>query len=262
MSGTVRSASAVTLSVWKALFLREAVSRISSGRAAWAWLLFEPVVHVAFILVLFTLVRMRVVPGAEAAVWLLVGLSSFFTARNIYSRGMEAINANEALFAYRQVIPVDAVLVRAALEAFLGVIVAMLLLVGAGLFGFQVVPHDPLGALAGFAGLCLCGLGLGLILSVASELVPELGKVARLLFTPLYFLSGVMFPVSLVPPQYREILFYNPFAHGLELARGAFFPLYHAAPEASFGYLYGFALTTIFLGLSLQVRYAVRLRAQ
>lgn len=262
MTTSLRSPSAVTLSVWKALFLREAVSRISSGRAAWVWMLLEPVVHVFFTLLLFVLVRMRVVPGVEAAPWLLVGLASFFTARNIYSRGMEAINANQALFAYRQIVPVDAVLVRAALEGFLGIIVFVILLLGAALVGFQVVPHDPLGALAGFVGVCLCGLGLGMMLSVASELVPELGKLARLLFTPLYFLSGVIFPVVLIPPQYREWVFYNPFAQGLELLRGAYFPLYHAAPEASFVYLYGAAFVTIFLGLALQVRYSVRLRAE
>lgn len=225
-------------------------------------MLLEPIVHVAFTLLLFTLVRMRVVPGAEPAPWLLVGLASFFTARDIYSRGMEAINANRALFAYRQIVPVDAVLVRAALEGFLGIIVFVLLLLGAGLVGFQVMPHDPLAALAAFVSLCLCGLGLGLILSVASELVPELAKVARLLFTPLYFLSGVIFPVILIPPQYRDWVFYNPFAQGLELLRGAYFPLYHAAPEASFGYVYSAALITIFLGLALQVRFAVRLRAE
>jgi len=33
----------VTFSVWKAMFLREAVARLSAGRAAWLWLLLEPV---------------------------------------------------------------------------------------------------------------------------------------------------------------------------------------------------------------------------
>ncbi len=262
MAGYARSTTSVALSVWKALFLREAVSRVSAGRAAWVWMLLEPIVHVVFLMLLFTLVRLRVITGAETAIWLLVGLTSFFTARNIYTRGMEALNANQALFAYRQVLPVDTVLVRGALEAFLGVIVALLLLAGAGLFGFQVIPHDPLAVLAGLAGMCLCGLGLGLILSVASDLVPELGRIAQLLFTPLYFLSGVIFPLTVVPVQYREWLFYNPFSHGLELLRGGFFPLYPVAPEANFAYLFGFAVAVVFLGLAMHVRYADRLRAK
>lgn len=225
-------------------------------------MLLEPVVHVVFIMALFTLVRMRVVPGAEVATWLLLGLVSFFTARDTATRSMAAINANKALFAYRQVLPVDAVLTRSALEGFLGLIVALLLLTGSGLVGFAVIPHDALRVLLAFAGLWLCGLGLGLSLSVASELVPELGKLAKMMFMPLYFLSGVMLPLAHVPQPYRDWLFYNPFAHGVELVRGGFFPHYHLASEASLSYLYGFALVTVFFGLAFQVRFATRLTAQ
>ena len=48
---------------------------------------------------------------------------------------------------------------------------AILLLAGAGLFGYPVLPFDPLPALVAYAGVLLCGLGLGLILSVVVEFV-------------------------------------------------------------------------------------------
>ncbi len=262
MAATSRPSVSVAYSVGKALFLREAVSRLAAGRAAWLWMLLEPIVHIAFIMALFTFVRARVVPGAEFALWLLTGLVTFFTARDAATRSMEAIKANKALFAYRQVLPVDTVLTRSIVEGFLGLIVALLLLVGSGLMGFEVIPHDTLGVLLAFAGMWLCGLGLGLNLSVAAELVPELGKLAKMMFLPLYFISGVMFPLVQVPQQYRGWLFHNPFAHGIELVRSGFFPLYHIAPEANLGYLYGFALVTVFLGLALHVRFSSRLMAQ
>lgn len=262
MAEISRSSLSVTLSVWKALFLREAISRITAARAAWAWMLFEPVMHIGFMLLLYSTLRMRAVSGAETVVWLFVGLTSFFTARNIYQLGMAAISANQALFGYRQVLPVDTVLVRAALEAFLGLIIAVILAAAIALFGRDVLPHEPLLALASYVGLLLCGLGLGLVLSAACELVSELGNVADMLFTPLYFLSGVIFPLTAIPPQYREWVFYNPFAHGIELLRSGFFPLYHAAPEANLAFLFGFALVSIAFGLALQVRFALQLRAK
>lgn len=257
-----RSSLSVTLSVWKALFLREAISRITAARAAWAWMLFEPIMHIGFMLILFTMVKMRVVSGADTVVWLFVGLTSFFTARNIYQRAMGAISANQALFGYRQVLPVDTVLVRAALETFLGLIIAVILAAAIALFGRNVLPHDPLLVIASFTGLLLCGLGLGLVLSVACEMISELGNIADMLFTPLYFLSGVIFPLTAIPPQYREWVFYNPFAHGIELLRSGFFPQYHAAPEANLGFLFAFALVSIAFGLALQVRFALPLRAK
>ncbi|MFT4241144.1 MAG: ABC transporter permease [Acidovorax sp.] len=262
MSASPRTSFAITRSVCNALFLREAVARLSASRGAWAWIVLEPVLHVLFMLFIFTVLRARTIAGADATFWLLVGMVSFFTAQNVFQRSMGAIDANAALFAYRQVRPVDTVFVRFGLEVLLGLTVAAVLLLLAGLLGHASAPSDPLGALAAYVGLMLCGLGLGLILSAAGQLVQEVNNVASFLFRPLYFLSGVIFPLAVVPVQYRGWVFLNPFAHGLELLRASFFPIYHEAPEANFGYLYVFAVGSIFLGLALHVRFAERLRAQ
>src|SRR3990167_3285203 len=109
----------ITLSVWEALFLRETVSRLSAGRAAWLWLLMEPVFHIVFLMFIFAIIRMEVVGGVDTAVWLMVGLLAFFMFKRTALQAQNAIDANQALFAYRQVKPVDTVLVRAALEGFL-----------------------------------------------------------------------------------------------------------------------------------------------
>lgn len=255
----VRSAASVTYAVWRALFLREAVFRLSGQRIAWLWLLLEPVFHIAFIMLFFELVRMTTIPGADPAMFVMTGLLGFFMARNTALRSMEAINANAALFAYRQVKPVDTVLVRAALEGFINLVVALIVLAGAGLLGMDLTINDPLEVVVAFAGLWLCGLGLGLMLAVANQLLAELANVVKLLFLPLYFVSGVMFPVLIVPQPYREWLFLNPFLHGIEALRGGFFPHYYVVPETSLSFLYGFALVTIFLGLALHVRYARKL---
>jgi capsular polysaccharide transport system permease protein len=48
----VRSPGQVTWSVWKALFLRESLTRLTAGRAAWLWLLIEPISHVVILVCL------------------------------------------------------------------------------------------------------------------------------------------------------------------------------------------------------------------
>jgi capsular polysaccharide transport system permease protein len=112
------------------------------------------------------------------------------------------------------------------------------------------------------SALWLSGLGLGLMMSVANELVPEIGKITDMLFRPLYFLSGIMYPVSAIPPGYRDWLLVNPFVHGIETLRAGFFPQYHAVDGVSLSYLLGFALVTLCLGLALHVRFGGRLVAQ
>lgn len=258
----MRSSASITWAVWKALFLREAVARLSAGRAAWLWILLEPLVHLIFLNVLFGFILQQVVSGIDGGLFITTGLLGFFMAQNTALRCKDAIDANTALFAYRQVLAVDTVLVRAALEAVLVLLSALVLLLGLGLLDYKIVPQDFLLVMVSFEALWLAGLGLGLILSVAAELIPEAGKVAGMMFRPLYFLSGVMYPLSAIPPAYRDWLLLNPLVHGIESLRIGFFPQYHAIAGVSLAYLLGFALATVCLGLALHVRFAARLVTQ
>jgi capsular polysaccharide transport system permease protein len=259
---SARSSTIITVAVWKALFLREVLARILSGRAAWFWLLAEPVFNVAYLLVIFTVISVRTVGGIDTTIWLMVGMLAFFMFRRTATQVQNGISANQALFTYRQVKPIDTLLVRGALEAFLMIIVTVILLSGAALLGHSVLPADPLAVLEAFLGLWLIGVGFGLIASVAIQLVPELGQIIGLIMMPLYILSGVMLPIASVPQPYRDWLLLNPVAHGLEAARLGFAPYYHAVPELSIAYIYQFALVSIFLGLALQRRFALKLVTQ
>jgi capsular polysaccharide transport system permease protein len=262
LAHAARSSTVITLSVWKALFLREVLARISSGRAAWFWLLAEPVFNVAYMLVIFTVIRVTNIGGIDTTVWLIVGMLAFFMFRRTAMQVMNGISANQALFTYRQVKPIDTLLVRGALEAFLMIIITVILLSGAALLGHSVLPADPLAVLEAFLGLWLIGVGFGLVASVATQLVPELGQVVGLIMMPLYMLSGAIFPIASIPQPYRDWLLLNPVAHGLEAARLGFAPYYHAVPELSISYIYQFALVSIFLGLALQRRFALKLVTQ
>lgn len=258
----VRSPLAITASVWKALFLREALSRLFSRRAMWFWLLAEPIFHVTYLVVLLAVISLRHIGGVDVALWVMVGLLAFFMFRRTASQVSRAIGANQALFTYRQVKPIDALLVRGLLEGFLMTIIITVLLACAALAGHSVLPADPLAVFEAFFGLWLVGMGFGLVTSVASELVPEFDRVLNMVMMPLYVVSGVMFPLASIPQPYRDWLLLNPVAHGLEAARLGFAPSYHAVPGLSISYLYGFALVSIFLGLALQRRFAARLVTQ
>jgi capsular polysaccharide transport system permease protein len=261
-ASTPRSELSVATSVWKALLLREASTRLLSLRAGWLWLLAEPAVHVIVLMLIFGVVRRRYVAGANVEMFVLTGVLSFFLVRNVARKGAEAINANTALFSYRQVRPVDTVLVRSVLEACLMAMVAMLLLIACAFVGIPVLPHDPLRVLIASWLLWVLGTGLALCLSVAGTLIPEIGRVAALAFTPLYFVSAVMFPVEAVPPQARPYLLFNPVVHGVEAIRSGFFANYHSDSRISLFYLLFCAVVSVFSGLALHARYARRLISQ
>lgn len=255
----MRSSISITWVVWKALFLREAVARISAGRAAWVWILAEPVVHLIFLNVIFGAILQRMTGGIEAGPFITTGILGFLMCSHTAMKSKEAIKANNALFTYRQVRPVDTVLVRAALEAMLVLVSGLFLLAGLSLCGIDIMPQDPLRVIGAVIALWFLGVGLGLMLSVAGELIPELGKVVDMLFRPLYLLSGIMYPVTAVPVAYQGWILANPLIHGIESMRLGFFAQYHTAEGVSVSYLAGFALMTLLMGLALHVRFGVKL---
>lgn len=259
MSAVRRTPAQITFSTWKALFLRISVARLSTSRLAWFWLLFEPVAFTVLLMLVFTFMRVRHIGGISTAVWIMAGILAFLMFRRTASQAMMALASSKPLFTYPQIRPLDPVVVNGALEGFLMVLVAIVLLAGASLFDYDVVPQDPLAVLEALFGLWLLGLGYGLAGSALREVFQPASVFLSFLLRPLYFLSGVLFPVLALPYPYRDWLLLNPLVHGLEAARRGFASYYHVPPEISVAYLYGWAVIVVFLGLALHVRYRHRL---
>lgn len=246
-------------SVLSALFLREALARLFSSRGAWAWLLLEPVFHIAYLVIIFTVIRLRHVSGFDTELWIVVGLLAYFTFERVTTQTTNAIKANKPLFSYRQVQPIDTMFVRALLEVLLLSVVGMVVLSVAAMLGHDVLPNAPFEFVVAFFGLWLLALGWGMVRAVLHDLVPELQTVLDFFMKPMYIASGVLVPLAVIPLPYRDWLLYNPVAQGIEAARAAFSATYHPVPGLSVSYLFEFALILFFSGLLLMRRFAVRL---
>jgi len=255
----IRNPLSVSFAVWRAIFLREALDRLFDMRFAWFWLLAEPVLHMGFIAFIFSVIRMRTVGNADVVVWIIVGMLAFFLFRRTAVQVTHAVDSNRPLFTYRQVKPFDPAIARAVLEAFVMAIISLLILGFVSLLGHETFPADALLVMEAVIGIWLFGVGYGLIASVLMALVSEMEHVLKILMMPLYMVSGVILPMVNIPLPFREILMINPIAHGLELVRMGFFPYYHTVPGLSLSYLYGWGITSVFLGLAMYRRFAMQL---
>jgi len=193
---------------------------------------------------------------------MIAGMMGFFLIREGMMRGLGAVDANQALFAYRQVQPSDPVFVRTFLEGMLRSFIFLLFILGAWLLGIDMVPDNAILAISIWLSLWCLGLGFGLITSVAGTLVPEVGKLIRMLSLPLMILSGVIFPLNSLPHWLLEYLMYNPIVHGLETLRLGFFEGYQVVHGTSMNYFWMFTFTTLAIGLLMHVRFKERLIAK
>lgn len=235
-----------------ALVLREVRGRIGINRLGAFWFVFEPILHVLALMAMYTLLRGRDVEGMDFPVFLVTGIVLFMMFRNIATKGMEAINANKSLFAYRQISGFDTVVARMIVEFSLMLLVYIVLILGLGLWGNYDIrmsaPLEWMGVLA--IGVSL-SFGLALILCVIGQALPEIKSGISLAFMPLYLMSGVIIPVWLTPPHLLDWMMWNPYLHIVEYLRMSVFEHYPRTQGISL--LYGFKVTiaVIFVGVTL-----------
>lgn len=215
-----RSSWAVWKSVIFALILRELRARFRSGRWGWFWFLFEPLAYLGLMLVIFTAIRGRHLPGVEYPILLLVGVVFFVLFKNISLRGMDAVDANRALFAYRQIKPIDTIISRAFLEAVVRLSVyTVLIAVLYTWFGFHIYFRFPLRWMAAFGSGLALSFGLALIFTVLIDKWDELRIFIRMAYMPMYFMTGIIIPVWAIPQHLHKFLLWNPYLHIIEELR-------------------------------------------
>lgn len=232
----MRTALEIHKTVIFAFFIRELRTRFGSGRLGYFWMLLSPLLQITLLSVLFGALGRHAMPGIEFPLFLITGMFAFHFFRHVSERSASSIDSNRALLAYRYVQPLDNIWARALLELLLFMIGFVGFLAGCAWLGYQVMPARPLEVIIAYSLLFTFSVGFGMITGVVSGLYPEMGKLLPLTNRPLIFISGVFFPLSVVPPQYREWLLWNPILHALELAREAYFPAFKPA-GASWGYL-------------------------
>jgi capsular polysaccharide transport system permease protein len=258
-----RTSWQITRSVWYALFMREAVSRTMADQFAWFWMIAEPMLMVALMVAIraFAAGGLHLTAGADFIGWSVIGLLSFFIYRECAIRSIGAIEANQGLFTYRQVLPVDTVLVRCFLEGVLKSFILLLFISIGAFLQLDIIPDDPLGVIFDWCGLWVLGTGSGLTLAALSSLVPDIGRIMRIATLPLLLISGTLMPLNFFPHSVLEYLLWNPILHGIEEMRGSFYSGYEIVDGVSSFYLWLCAIVSVVIGLGLNIFFAEKLKA-
>jgi capsular polysaccharide transport system permease protein len=174
---------------------------------------------------------------------------------------MDGIDANRGLFSYRQVKPLDVLASRAGVETLMNLVVYLVCLGFLGWLGYHVLPAQPLQALGVNLLVIFFGTAYGIFCAVISHERQRLRSLLRMLMLPLYFASGVIFPVGELPREYLDVLLWNPLLHLVELSRGAFMAGYTPPEGVNVLYPLLFALVTAALAMALYHTNRLRLIA-
>lgn len=206
-----------------ALVLREMLTRYGRKNIGFFWLFIEPMIFTVAIAGLWTLVRAHTVSSLPIIAFAVTGYSSVLLWRNMPSRCMHAIEANQSLMYHRQVKLFDIYISRLLLES-AGVtlsFVALTLVFMA--LGLMAEPENALQVLFAWLLLTWFGMSLALTIGPLGERYPIVEKIWFPASYILFPLSGAAFILDSVPPGVRELLLYFPMVHGVEMLREGYF---------------------------------------
>ena len=262
MSSGTRTSFQVQRDVVYALLLREMASRFGKSRVGFLWVLMEPIAHLVFPIAMFGFMMERTIPGVEYPVFLTYGFLPFLLFKTICLQTMDGTRANRGLLSYRQVLLMDVFVAKALTHCAVSALVFGAVLGGLALLGFDVLPQLPIELFGVLALTVALAFGLGMLFAALGSVSPDLKSILRLIFIPLYFLSGILFPITRFPADWLPWLALNPVLHLVELSRHAALPDYVLAPELGIGNPFALAIAGVFMGLALyRLRWLSRVTA-
>jgi len=231
-----------------ALIYRELKTRVSEVRFGVVGVFIEPLGVMAVFLLIFSVIRGDRGP-LDIALFLAAGIVLYTLFNEVAVRALNAMRANEALFFYRPVKPIDAVIARGLVESALFAIVYTV--ISAFIFAFRekwILYDFPLLVIS-YVLLALTAFGIGLLLMVAGHRYSSLVQIVPMAIRPLWFISGVFFSVVSLPQWIRPWLTWNPILQAIELSRHAFSEDYLLDKSISLPYLLACAGVSCCLGL-------------
>ncbi len=247
------------MAVVYALSFRELRTRLGGYRLGYLWILAEPVMHVVIFSVSMGMHARQFLPGIDFPMFILIGILPYDLFSKVFGSSLGAVEANQGLYVYKQVKPLDVVLTRWLVEVGIHGAALVVLLAGMAMLGYGgILPDDPLGVVAVFALLAVFALGCGLVGATLTEVFPESRKFLPYLTRPLFFISGIFFSLSMIPEEYRPYLDWNPLLHYLDLVRSCWFSEFPHG-YASWSMASAAALAALVLGLGIYARFRHRL---
>ena len=237
--------------VISALVYRELKTRVSNVMFGVLGVFLEPLGVIAIFLLIFGVLRGgRDENGLDLILFLSSGVVLYTMATDIALRSLKAMEANEALFFYRPVKPIDTVIARSLVEAGLYGVMLLVILFATFLFREKWILQDFALMVISYLSLVLNAFGLGLFLMVAGYRYPIVHQIVPWLTRPLWFLSGVVFSINTMPYWLKPLLSWNPIFQATELTRHSLSLDYIIDPQfISLSYLLSCAVVSCVIGL-------------
>lgn len=236
------------LRVIASMTLRETRMTFGTSHAGYLWAILQPLIAISFLVFIFYLIGRQAPYGTSLALFFSTAILSLEMYNKLSISLMRAFTSNKALLTYPMIKRTDTLFARALLIACTFVIINVVFYSGLILLGLAPLPRHPEEMMLAFGACLALGFGVGCINAILFQRFQAWQHIEKLFARPLFFLSGVFYIPSSLPPEAVAVIQWNPVLHIVEWVRTGYYANYDSQ-VLSKPYVLSFAALLILVGL-------------
>ncbi|CAN7566295.1 ABC transporter permease [Pararhizobium sp. LjRoot255] len=228
--------------------LRDMRTRFGRSHLGYIMAIMWPFSHLVIMASTMAYGRRFVNMGGDPVVFAVTGILPYILC--LYPARMmgQAIEVNRALLFFPVVRAIDIMVSRALIELFTASVVVVLLFFSAFLLRIDLVPANKYALVSGILVTVFLAISFGFFNNIASSIFKMWHIIFVLSVIIMYFTSGVILNVTLMPYEIQTIISYNPLFQSVEWLRSAYYED-HYSEFLSKTYLVKVSAVVFFLGL-------------
>ncbi len=237
-----------------ALILREIRCRFAGDPIGYAWAFIVPLLWVGTLMIFFTMLDRQPGIPVDKHAFIATGVIPYVMFRYMIGSMGRVVSAHRHLTTFGRIQISDMMLAGALLEFFNAVIVLLVIWISLALIYAPISIHDPLEAEIGLLLTALVAGTFGRLATVLGLISETAKRVIPVMLRPMFWISGIFFTATEIPPALLKYLWWNPLLHTVEIVRSGVFRDYQS----------GFAdvrvpilMSMVFLALSYLLQTAV-----
>ena len=231
-----------------ALTLRETRMTFGTSHVGYLWAIVQPLVSISFLVFLFYLIGRQAPYGTSLALFFSTAILTLEMYNKLSVSLMRAFTSNKALLTYPMIKRTDTLFARSLLICLTFIVINVLFYTALITLGLAPLPQEPEQVILAFMTLLTLGFGVGCINAILYQRFQAWQHIEKLFGRPLFFLSGVFYIPSNLPPEAVAVVKWNPILHVVEWVRSGYYVNYESQVLDLY-YLFGFTAIVVLLGL-------------
>ena len=223
-----QQALVLQIRVLLSLVLRETRATFGTSHLGYIWAIITPTASVAILVFIFSLINRQPPFGSSLALFFATGILTLQFFNEFSNKLMTVFNANRALLTYPIIKDVDTLLARSLLIISTYLVIMCIFYSSLIVLEMADFPARIEQVLCAFFATALLGIGFGTMNAVIASIWDTWTQIERILTRPLFFISGIFYVPSHLPPEAIAVLKWNPVLHLVEWFREGFYPNYNS----------------------------------